>query len=233
MASSIGWTGTEDPNEQDGGVVTGTAPDDVAVEKFARNGGTFVAVLGGLAILGFLVAWVLDPGGVPLWVPSGALFAGVVLYGSTVRPRVLVEGGELVLHNMFSTVHIPLATVEEVVVQQVLAVRAGERRFVCAGAGRTLRAVMRGSAVQRARGQATAMTGELGYDIQRGMDYADYIESRLRQMIRDDRQKRGITSVFSPAAEELRARIRRVWAWPEIAALVATTVFLLVALSVD
>lgn len=212
--------------------MAGTAPEGVTVEKFARNGGSVIAVLGALAVAGFVVGWALDPGDVPLWVPATALLGGVVLYASTVRPRVLVAGDELVLRNMFSTVFLPLATIEEIAVQQVLAVRAGERRFVCAGAGRSLRAVMRGSAVQKARTQAGGLTGEVGFELERGMDYADYIESRVRQLIRDDRSRRGITSVFSPAAEELRTRIRREWAWPEIGVLVAALVFLVVAVVV-
>ncbi len=124
------------------------------MEKFARNGGLGMAVLGGLVVAGFVVGWALDPDSVPLWVPGAALFGGVILFTSTLRPRVLVDGDELVLRNMFSDVHVPLATIEEVAVQQVLAVRAGDRRFVCAGAGKSLRTVMKGSAMQKARTQA-------------------------------------------------------------------------------
>lgn len=201
-------------------------------EKFARNGGTFVAVVGGLVVVGLLVAWVLDSDGIPLWVPAVALLGGVLIYASTIRPRVMTEGGELVLRNMLSTVHIPLATIEEIVVQQVLAVRAGERRYVCAGAGRTLRTVMRGSRMQKARSEASALTGEYFPEIQRGMDYGDYIESRVRELIRADRARRGISSVFSPEADELRTRIRREWAWPEIVAFAVTIALVVVAFAV-
>jgi hypothetical protein len=212
-------------------MVATTGQDGVRVEKFARNGGSVVAVLGGLVVVGFLVGWAVDVDEVPLWVPAAALLGGVVLWTSTVRPQVRVEGPELVLRNMLSTVRLPLATIEEIAVQQVLAVRAGERRFLCAGAGRSLRAVMRGSPIQKARVEAAVLTGEVA-EIERGIDYGDYVETRIRQLVRDDRSRRGISSVFSPEARELHSHIRREWAWPEIAALVAGVLFLVVAIVV-
>ena len=72
-------------------------------------------------------------------------------------------GRELVLRNMLSTIYIPLAAIEEVAVRQVLAVRAGDKRYVCAGVGRTLRQAMKGSALQKAReadGRAPRRAGQ-------------------------------------------------------------------------
>ena len=206
--------------------------DEHVEEKFARNGGVFVSVAGGLVVLGLLVGWAFDTDGVPLWVPAVALLGGVLIHTSTIRPRVMVQDAELVLRNMLSTVRIPLATIEEIAVQQVLAVRAGERRYVCAGAGRTLRTVMKGSRLQKARTQASSLTGEYFPEIERGIDYGDYVETRVRELIRADRSRRGITSVFSPQAEELRAHIRRDWAWPEIAAFVVAAALVVVAFAV-
>ncbi len=210
--------------------------DEVAGEKFARNGGSFISVVGGLAVVGFLVGWLVDMDGVPLWVPAAALVGAVVLWTSTIRPRVAVEHAELVLRNMFSDVRIPLVTIEEIAVQQVLAVRAGEKRFVCAGVGRSLRQVMMGSSMQKARAEVGGLTGELGGGVasmEPGINYGDYVETRVRELIKEDRARRGISSIFSPEAEELRGRIRREWAWPEIAALVATLVFLVIAIQVS
>ena len=93
--------------------------------------------------------------------PAVALFGGVVLYTSTVRPRVLVQARELVLRNMLSTVHIPLASIDEMAVRQVMAVRAGGKRYVCAGVGRPLRQAMKGSAMQRAREEMGGIRGEI------------------------------------------------------------------------
>ena len=209
--------------------MAGTDHDDVRVEKFAPNGGTAVAVLGGLAVLGFIVGWAVDPDEVPLWVPGVALFAGVVLYASTIRPRVLVRGHDLVLHNMLSTVVVPLASIEELAVRQVLAVRAGDKRYVCAGVGRSLRQAMKGSAVQRAREERGGIRGELAAATVRepGMHYADFVELRLNELVTEARNRRGIAK-FSAEADELAKQARRIPAWPEIAALVATAALVVV-----
>ena len=214
--------------------MAGTERDgDVTVEKFAPNGGTVVAVIGAVVVLGFVVGWALDPDEVPLWVPGATLFAGVLLYTSTVRPRVLVVGHDLVLRNMLSTTYIPLAAIEELAVRQVLAVRAGDTRYVCAGVGRSMRQAMKGSAIQRAREEMGGLRSDAEAAAMRepGMNYADFVEIRLQELVNEDRARRGIAR-FSPEAEELAKQIRRELAWPEIAALAATLVFLLVALVV-
>ena len=167
---------------------------------------------------------------VPLWVPAVALFGGVVLYTSTVRPRVLVQGGDLVLRNMLSTVHSRWPSIEELAVRQVLAVRAGGKRYVCAGVGRTLRQAMKGSAVQRAREQVGGLRGEIAKaDVREpGMNYPDFVELRIQELVNEDRMRRGIKR-FSPEADELAEQVRREPAWPEIGLLVATAVFVVVA----
>jgi len=209
--------------------VASTDHDDVTVEKFAPNGGTAIGILGGLVVVAFLVGWAIDIDEVPLWVPAVALFGGVLLYASTLRPRVLVRGRDLVLRNMLSTVHIPLAAVEELAVRQVLAVRAGGKRYVCAGVGRTLRQAMKGSAVQRAREQMGGLRGELEQAAVReaGMNYADFVELRIRELVNEDLARRGMKR-FSPEAEELGHQVRRDLAWPEIAGLVVTAGFAVV-----
>jgi len=136
-------------------------PEDVTVEKFAQNGGQVVAVLGALVVVAMLVGWALDPGQVAFWVVPLALVIAMVIWTSTLRPRVLVQGSSLVLRNMVTTVRIPLAAIEEVVVRQVMAVRAGDKRYVCAGVGRTLRQAIKGSAVQRAREQMGGLRAEI------------------------------------------------------------------------
>lgn len=209
--------------------MTGTDQSDAAVEKFAPNGGTAIAVTGGLVVLAFLVAWVLDMDGMPLWVPALSLLAGVILYVSTVRPRVRVQDRQLVLRNMFSTVHLPLASVEEVAVRQVMAVRAGGKRYVCAGVGRSLRQAMKGSAVQHAREQMGGLRAELAAAAREpGMNYADFVELRIRELVNEDRVRRGI-KLYSPEADELARQVRREPALLELGLLVATTAFLVVA----
>jgi hypothetical protein len=204
--------------------VARTGQDDVLVEKFARGGGSFVSVVGGLVVVGALAGWAADVHQVPLVVPAVAVLVGVLLWTSTLRPRMLVEGRELVLRNMLTTVRLPLATVEEIVVQQVVAVRAGGRRFRCAGAGRTLRTVVKGAGMPRRLG---------GTEVERGMDYGDYIETRVRQLVNDDRDRRGISSAYDPEVEQLSSHIRRQWAWPEVAAVAIAVLLVVLAVLVD
>jgi hypothetical protein len=216
-------------------------PDGVTVEKFAQNGGYLVAGCGALVVAGMLIGWVLDPDGVPLWVLPLALVVALAIWTSTVRPRVLVQGSSLVLRNMVTTVRIPLAAVEEIAVRQVMAVRAGDKRYLCAGVGRTVRQAMQGSAMQRARRQGGGIGGFTGFsgfsdDIGTaptpGVIYADYVETRLHELIKEDRDRRGLKAL-SPEVEALAAQTRRELAWPEIAALAASVLLLALALLVS
>ena len=209
--------------------MAGTDQDSRTVEKFAQNGGNVIAVLGGLVVAAFVVTWLVDRDHVPLWLPALALFGGALLHASTVRPRVLVRGGDLVLRNMVSSVVIPLAAVEELAVRQLLAVRAGGRRYVCAGVGRSLRQAMRGSALERAREQMGGLHAELPTTPEPGMAYADFVELRLQELIREDRVRRGIER-FSPQVGELGEHVRREPAWLEVGALVATGVLAVLAI---
>ena len=211
--------------------MTSTDQGGGTVEKFAPNGGTVIAVLGGLVALGFVVGWIFDSDGVPLWVPAIALFGAVVLYISTVRPRVMVRDRELVLRNMLTTVHLPLASIEEIAVRQVMAVRAGGKRYVCAGVGRTLRQAMKGSAVQRAREEMGGLRAEMAKATREpGMNYADFVEIRIQELVNEDRMRRGIKR-YSPEADELAAKVRREPALLELGALVATAAFFVVAVA--
>ncbi len=214
--------------------MTGTEDGDTTVEKFAPNGGTVIAVIGGLVALGFIVGWAVDMDEVPLWVPALSLLGGIVLYTSTVRPRVWVLGRELVLRNMLTTVYLPLAAIEEIAVQQVMAVRAGGKRYVCAGVGRTLRQAMKGSAVQKAREQMGGLRGEMAKATVREpqVNYADFVEIRVQELVNEDRVRRGVKR-FSPEADELALQVRREPAWPEISALVAAAAFFVIAILVS
>jgi hypothetical protein len=214
--------------------VTGTDQGDPTTEKFAPNGGVLTSVFGAVLVLAAVGVWLFDMGGVPIWVPAFALLVGVVIYVSTIRPRVLVQGRTLVLRNMFTDVHLPLAAVEEIAVRQVMAVRAGGKRYVCAGVGRSMRQAMKGSSVQRAREQMGGLRGEMAKVASRepGMAYADFVEIRIQELVNEDRMRRGLKR-YSPEADELAAQVRRETAWPEVAAVVAALVLFVVAVLVS
>jgi hypothetical protein len=211
--------------------VTRTEASDHAVEKFAPNGGTLTAVLAALVALAFVVAWAVDIHRVPLWVPGVALLGAGVVWISTLRPRVRVEDHELVFQNMLTTTYLPLASIEEVAVRQVMAVRAGGKRYVCAGVGRSLRQAMKGSAALRAREQMGGLRGELAKVREPGMHYADFVEIRVQELINEDRMRRGVKK-FSAEADALAEDVRREPAWPVIAALVAAALFVVVGVVV-
>jgi hypothetical protein len=211
--------------------VTRTEPSDHAVEKFAPNGGTLMAVIAGLVALAFVGGWIIDIHRVALWVPAVAVLGAVIVWMSTVRPRVWVQDHQLVLRNMLSTWYVPLASIEEVAVRQVMAVRAGGQRYVCAGVGRSLRSALKGSPAERARGQLGGLRGELAKVPEEGMNYADFVEIRVRELINEDRVRRGVKK-YSAEADELAKQARREPAWPEVVALVGALVFLVVGIIV-
>jgi hypothetical protein len=212
-------------------VLTELDREDVTTEKFAQNGGQVVAALGALIPIAMLVGWVLDPDQVALWVVPLAFLIAAVIWSSTVRPRVLVQGSSLVMRNMVTTVRIPLAAIEAIAVRQVMAVRAGDKRYVCAGVGRTLRQAMKGSAVQRAREQMGGLQAEMAAVAEPGMVYADYVELRVLELVKEDRVRRGLKAM-SPEVEALAAEVRRELAWPEIAVLAVSGLLLVVAILV-
>lgn len=208
-----------------------TERSDSSVEKFAPNGGTAMAVIAGLVAVAFIAGWAIDIHRVALWVPALAVLGAVVVWMSTVRPRVWVKEHQLVLRNMLSTWYIPLASIDEVAVRQVMAVRAGGERYVCAGVGRSLRSALKGSTVEHAREHLGGLRGELAKVPEHGMPYADFVELRVTELINEDRMRRGVKK-YSPEADELAKQARREPAWLEIGALVAALVFLVVGIIV-
>ena len=191
------------------------------VERFpattGRLGGTVVAALG-LALLALAVAehdeaWAVTAG------LAGVLVAGLA-WASMLRPALGVDGDALVMRGMVDTVRIPLAAIEQVVVRQVLAVRAGDRRYVSPAVGKSRRAVVRGD---RHGGPAI----QPGRDI----DPADFVEERIRRLAEDARTARGIR-LMSDEQVALGRDVRRRWDWPVLALLAVPAVLLAVSLLV-
>lgn len=200
-------------------------------ETFARAGGHVTAALGLVVAALMVVLGVVDHDNVPLWVPALGLLLAVLVWTSTIRPRVWVEPGTLVMRTMLDTIRIPLAAVEEVAVRQVMAVRAGGRRYVTSGTGRTLRQAMKGSVVERARQERGGLRAEADRVVEPGMVYGDYVELRLRDLVAEDRARRGVAA-YSPELDTIAAETRREPAWVDVGALVASVAFLVVAVLV-
>jgi hypothetical protein len=189
-------------------------PDEV-VEDFRPSSGRITGLLGlgicvGIVVLGLVE---FDEGFPPAGVWA-ALFAAVLLWSAMLRPRVRVTGPELRLRNMLTTISVPLASIEQIVVRQVLSVRAGDHRYVSSAVGKSWRQALK-----------TDRPRDPGEDA----PYPVFVEERLQQLAEDARTKAGIT-LMSDEQLELAKGVRREWAWPEIVLLGFTALGFVVAL---
>jgi hypothetical protein len=151
----------------------------------------------------------------------------LLLWAAMLRPRVSIVGDDLELRNMLETVRIPLAAVEELAVRQLLAVRAGDRRYVSPALGKSRRALRRPVGGGAARAGRTPTSPDRVLDV----DYADFVENRIRQRMEDARAARGIR----PGSQEqvaLASEVRRSPAWPEVVGVVVLSVAVVVTLVV-
>lgn len=197
-------------------------PDRV-VERFHPTSGrvsgwltlvlSAVLVLAGLAYLGE---------GFPVWVVAAGLLVGVLAWAAMLRPALWITEQHLVMRNLAETVHIRLAAIEEMAVRQVLAVRAGDRRFVSTVVGRTWRKTLQ----SRHRPGGTD-SGEVVAPTE-GMHYADFVENRLHDLVDRARSRAGVRP-GSREQLELTDAVRREPAWLPIALIVTASVLLVVS----
>lgn len=185
------------------------------VERFKPTSGRIVGTVGLTLVAVVVVIGVVDPdsgfGGAIL---AGAAVVGVLTWASTLRPALWVTTESLVMRNMLETVTIPLAAIEQVAVQQVTAVRAGDRRYVSPVVGRSLRQVIKGR-----RGAQTPVPSA----------YPDLVEQRIRSLAADAAAARGIRP-RSAAQVELGREVRRRPAWVEVGLLGAALVVFVLTL---
>jgi hypothetical protein len=188
--------------------------DDV-VEDFRPSSGRITGVLGVAICAGIVAFGVAESSrGFPPAVAWAALFGGVLFWSASLRPRVRVTESELRLRNMLTTISVPLAAIEQIVVRQVLSVRAGERRYVSSAIGKTWRQALKSGRVNDEGSEAP---------------YPDFVEKRLHKLAEDARIREGISLM----SDEQLARgedVRREWAWPEIVLLGFTALGFVVAL---
>ncbi|MBD8868677.1 hypothetical protein [Nocardioides donggukensis] len=142
---------------------------------------------------------------------AGLALAALLIWAVVLRPVVLIDGSDLVLRNMFSTTRVALAAVEEVQVKHVLTVLAE---------GRTLHSTaINRKRVRRTR--AAARTGRTGHEPGPvHPSFPDLVESRIRRLAADERQRRGAEG----AAVDPTPAVRREWSWPLVAVAVALLV---------
>lgn len=120
------------------------------------------------------------------------------------------------LHAALSTVRVPLAAIDQVVVRQFLAVRAGERRFSTTGVSRSRRQGMRDDRL----GADAGITDR---------SYGGFVEARIERLAEEARKLQGV-ELYSDEQDALAAEVRREPAWIEIGLLVLFGAALLVTL---
>lgn len=191
---------------------------DEPVERFHPTSGRIMGTIALVLVAAVVVIGVLDrEHGFPMPVVLGAVVFGILVWAAMLRPRVWATGDDLVMRNMLNTAHIPLAAIEQVAVRQVLAVSAGERRFVSPAIGRSFRQTVKSN---RKGPQPTATES-----------YPVFVEERISQLADDARTQRGVRR-FSEEQVALGADVRTTWAWPEIVGLVGFGAAFLVSLFV-
>ena len=184
------------------------------VEQFRPTSGRVMGVVGLLVCAAVVVYGVLTEGfpAVAIW---SVLVVGVLIWASTLRPRVAATSSHLVMRNMLSTISVPLAAIEQVVVSQVLAVRVGEKRYVSPAIGKSWRHAIKSN--RRTPGP----TAETSYPV--------FVEERISRLASDARDQAGVV-LLSDEQLELASGVRREWAWPEIGAMSVAGLGLVVAL---
>ena len=137
-----------------------------------------------------------------------AALIGVLTWMVLLRPRVRAYPTHAVLRNMASDTHLPLARVETVMIRHTLNVWVDDRRYTCAGIGRSSRSMMRA-----ARGG--------GSDPGKGQDYVTFVEMTIDELARAARRD-----------HRAEPPVRRQWAWFELGILAVLSVALLASLLV-
>lgn len=149
---------------------------------FAPTSGRVTAVLTVVLGVAAVLVAVAVPDGYPPAVGTGGILAIVLAWAAAVRPRVWLEGPWLVLRGMFTSVHLPLAEVQSVVVQQVLVATVADKRYANPAVGRTRFRAMRRPRTTRDL-TMTSVPGE-GWQPDEGADYADFVEERIQEAVR-------------------------------------------------
>lgn len=197
--------------------------DDPAVEHFRPTSGRVtgwmaVVLAGALVVAGVTYA----DEGFPPWVAAAGLLAGVVAWAAMLRPALWATPDHLVMRNLAETVHIRLAAVEEMAVRQVLAVRAGDQRFVSTVVGRTWRRTL------QSRHRPGGLATDAALAPTEGMHYADFVENRLFDLVDKARSSAGVRP-GSRDQLELPDAVRREPAWLPITLITVAVVVLVVS----
>lgn len=196
--------------------------------EFAPTSGRLTAVVTAVLGVAAVVLALLVPEGYPPAVGTGGVLAIVLAWAAALRPRVWLEGPWLVLRGMFSSVHLPLAAVQSLVVQQVLVATVADKRYANPAVGRSRFRAMRRPRTTRDLSM-TAVPGE-GWQPDQGADYADFVEERIQEAVRAARSAEGRAGTRGAAGEAAPSVVRREPAWAPIALVPAATLLFVASL---
>jgi hypothetical protein len=194
------------------------------VEKFRPTSGRVTGIVAVVLAVAIAVIGIVDRGeGFPVEVVAGAVLGGVLAWASMLRPALWLTPTDLVMRNMLETVHLPLAAIEEMAVRQVLAVSAGDRRYVSTAVGKSWRKSLKSSVPGGREPEGDRRVTDL--------PYVDFVEQRLRQRVDDAREAAGVRR-GSGEQLALAAGVRRERAWLPIGLIAAAALAFLVTLLV-
>ncbi len=191
------------------------------VEHFKPTSGLFVGTVLVLAAAIVAVLSLLAPDQVIPEVGIGAILIGLLAWAFTLRPRVSLLGDFLVLRGAVSTTLIPLGAIEELAIRQVLAVRAGDRRYTSSALGKSFAKLMKAN-------RQSAKPAPAGV---KAPEFIDYVEDRIRQHMDDARAKAGIRR-GSPEQIALGDGVLTRISWPEVLTIAAATLAFVVVILV-
>jgi hypothetical protein len=188
------------------------------VERFRPTSGRLLGAVGLALVVAVVAAGVLDSDGdLPVTMIAGAVLFGALIWSAMLRPGVWVTESDLVMRNMLDTVRIPLAAIESVVVRQVLAVGAGDSRYVSPAIGQSWRQTYKST-----HGAAPKTATE---------SYPVFVEERISHLAEDARARLGVQR-YSDEQVALASGVRRQPAWAEISVLAVAGVVFVVSLLV-
>ena len=177
------------------------------VHAFRPTSGMILGIIGlvvAAAVIGLVVVTERSVEGLEVALIAAAV--GVLIWMVLLRPRVTAYPRELVLRNIASDVHLPLAEVDGVLVRHQLNVWVDGRRFSCPGIGRSTRSMVR----------------QKGPVQPQNADYATFVENTIEDLARSARRDQ--QGEVPP--------VRRRWALPELGLLSALVVALAVTIVV-
>jgi hypothetical protein len=188
------------------------------VERFRPTSGRLLGAVGLALVVAVVAAGVLDSDGdLPVTMIAGAVLFGALIWSAMLRPGVWVTESDLVMRNMLDTVRIPLAAIESVVVRQVLAVGAGDSRYVSPAIGQSWRQTYKST-----HGAAPKTATE---------SYPVFVEERISHLAEEARARLGVQR-YSDEQVALASGVRRQPAWAEISVLAVAGVVFVVSLLV-